>query len=186
MSLHNILKLVDQYYSEKILSLGPTPKGVDWNSAESQQLRFEQLMKVCNTDIPFSIIDYGCGYGALFDYLLSKNLQFQYYGFDISLQMIKKAKKLYDKILNCKFYIDESDLSIVDYIVASGIFNLKLEASEENWKDYILTTLSRISSLSKKGFALNILTIYSDTEYMRPDLNYADPFFYMIGVINIF
>ena len=38
-------------------------------------------------------------------------------------------------------------------------------------------TLAAINSLSGKGFAFNVLTKYSDPEFMRTDLYYADPLF---------
>lgn len=59
-----ILKQVDVYFAEKIQKFGATHWGVDWNSDESQCLRFEQLTKiVTKSDEPFSICDFGCGYG---------------------------------------------------------------------------------------------------------------------------
>ncbi len=51
----NILNIVDRYYSDKLSKFGTTPKGVDWNSLESQQLRFEQLLKICSEEDRFSI-----------------------------------------------------------------------------------------------------------------------------------
>ena len=35
---------VERYYSGKVEEHGPSPGGVDWNSVESQELRFEQLL----------------------------------------------------------------------------------------------------------------------------------------------
>jgi hypothetical protein len=57
---------VSRYYTSKVEEHGATPRGADWKSADSQQLRFEQLLKVCHRD-PCTLIDYGCGYGALVD-----------------------------------------------------------------------------------------------------------------------
>ena len=37
--------------------------------------------------------------------------------------------------------------------------------------------LDSFDRLSTKGFAFNLLTRYSDSELMRPDLYYADPLF---------
>jgi len=68
----SIRESVSAYYTGKIKKHGPTPLGVDWNSLESQELRFSQLTKVIAEDSDFSINDYGCGYGALADYLDTK------------------------------------------------------------------------------------------------------------------
>jgi hypothetical protein len=62
-------------------------------------------------------------------------------------------------------------------VVASGIFNVKLDTSNEDWKEYILNTLSKLNQLSSIAFSFNILTSYSDKEYMKDYLYYADPCF---------
>lgn len=177
ISFDKILKSVKQYYSRKIKTYGATARGVDWNSSESQELRFEQLLKVCNSNTGFSINDCGCGYGALVEYMLDKGYTFQYRGFDISNQMIAKARKLHRGLDRCEFFTDESFLTVADYTIASGIFNVKLQTSDEEWKEYVLYTLEKIAGLGEKGFAFSMLTKYADQDRMRPDLYYADPCF---------
>ena len=172
-----ILSQTKQYYDKKLDAYGPSPKGVDWNSAESQELRFEQLLKVCDTSSPFTLNDYGCGYGALAGYLAGKGCEFEYTGFDLSAQMIDEACGKYGKLRHCAFVSDEGSLGVADYTVASGIFNVKQQTSDEGWQGYVLHTLGKIAELSKKGFAFNVLTKYSDPEFMRDDLFYADPLF---------
>lgn len=173
----NILLTVREYYTEKIRIHGMAPRGVDWNSQESQQLRFVQLMKIHNSQLAFSITDYGCGYGALVDYLVSRHYSYKYQGFDIAEEMIKQAKGRYDNQSQCEFYADSSELQQTDYVVASGIFNVKLQTNEAEWLEYLLTTLMQFNNLSRVGFAFNILTHYADPERMRTDLYYADPLF---------
>jgi SAM-dependent methyltransferase len=175
--LDKILAQVEQYYTQKIVEYGATARGVDWNSPESQTLRFEQLLKVCDQTRPFSINDYGCGYGALADYMVEKGFVFEYRGFDISEQMIAKASELHRDLEHCQFFADVTRLTAADYTVASGIFNVKLETSDEEWGEYVLRTLRKIAELGVKGFAFNVLTMYSDREFMRPNLYYADPLF---------
>ena len=177
MSFNRILASVGEYYTQKVRTHGPTPKGVDWNSPESQALRFEQILKVCDVDASFSINDYGCGYGALLDYMVEREYTFQYRGFDVSDQMITEAEKLHKGSSNCDFFRDESYLTVADYTVASGVFNAKLLATDDDWQRYLLRTLEKIAQLSSRGFAFNVLTKYSDRDRMRPDLYYADPVF---------
>ena len=76
MSSDSILLRVQEYYDEKIRTHGPTARGVDWKSAESQQLRFAQLVRVIDSSRPFTVNDFGCGYGALLDYLKQVNIAF--------------------------------------------------------------------------------------------------------------
>lgn len=177
MKFNDILAKVDKYYTGKLIQNGASPQGVDWKSADSQELRFIQLLKLCNENNPFSINDYGCGYGALIDFLLKKEVVFEYHGFDISDGMISKATELHGNMPFCHFYNREELLPVSDYTIASGIFNVKLDSAEKEWSEYILDTLSRISNSCKLGFAFNVLTKYSDKPFMRPDLFYADPLF---------
>jgi SAM-dependent methyltransferase len=173
-----ILGNVEDYYSEKVEVHGATARGVDWNSPDSQRLRFVQLLKLTDRTQPFTINDYGCGYGALADYLKDEGYAFQYCGLDISPKMMAKAKERHAGMQNVAFVAKEQDLSDADYTVASGVFNVKLQASCAEWESYVLRTLETISSLSRRGFAFNVLTKYSDPEFRRPDLYYGDPLFF--------
>jgi SAM-dependent methyltransferase len=175
MDHNEIRKNVGEYYSAKVRSHGPTPKGVDWNSGESQELRFKQLTSVIDFGQPFSINDFGCGYGALVGYLDKHAASYKYYGFDISEEMIDSAIEQHKGFAHCKFFSDSNALTPADYTVASGIFNVRMDFSDEAWLSYTIDTLNKLNSLSTKGFAFNALTKYSDVEYMRPDLYYADP-----------
>ena len=175
MMSDEILTRVQEYYDEKLREHGPTARGVDWKSPESQQLRFAQLAKLIDHTRPFTINDFGCGYGALVDYLESCGLQFQYVGFDISSEMIAQARELHPR---ASFVTSKADLREADYTVASGIFNVRLSTSEDEWKSYVLDVLATMDSISTQGFAFNALTKYSDAEFMRSDLYYADPLFF--------
>jgi Predicted methyltransferase (contains TPR repeat) len=175
MKLPNTLEQLKDIFDERAQTYGPSLKGVDWNSPQAQIKRFDQLLKVCDCNQFFTINDYGCGYGALAEYLQTKGQAVEYHGYDISQVMIDNAIKSHEMLKNCKFYSDESKMPRSDYTVASGVFNLKLETDGEEWRGYILETLSKIAVKSLKGFAFNMLTKYSDAERMRPDLYYGDP-----------
>jgi len=172
-----ILSQVQEYYDDKLQTHGATARGVDWNSAESQELRFVQLARLIDGGRAFSVNDYGCGYGPLVDYLERSSYQFQYVGFDISTKMIAKAHELYRHATYLRFTSDRDRLPQADYTLASGIFNVKLNIEDATWKDYMLEVLETMNSLSRIGFAFNALTKYSDVEFMRSDLYYADPLF---------
>ncbi len=179
MKNKHLLKDVEEFFSEKVDRLGPNPQGADYNSPESQLVRFDQLMKVLPTDQKqFSIIDYGCGYGAMAEYMLEKGYQFEYQGFDISESMIKHAIQQKPAHLNWQYVSEEEKLTAADYTIAGGIFNVKFAADEAAWHELILETLQKIAALSHKGFSFNMLTKYSDADRMRSDLYYGDPLFF--------
>lgn len=75
------------------------------------------------------------------------------------------------------FHHDCEISGFYDYIVASGIFNVRQDTSNEEWLEYILDTIHMFYTNSNKGFAFNCLTKYSDTEHMKDYLFYADPLY---------
>lgn len=172
-----LISAVEKYYSSKIREHGVSAKGVDWNSEESQIIRFNQLVKIIAGVNDISILDYGCGYGALLEYIKALYPTFTYTGLDISNEMLLKAKEIHpvNSTVNWKNVLQDE---VFDYSIASGIFNVKLEQQESIWKTYIKQTLNEINSRSSKGFSFNMLTSYSDTTHMKDYLYYADPCFY--------
>lgn len=166
---------VAHYYAHKLSAHGVTPQGVDWNSDESQQLRFSKLLGVMEDERDeYTVLDYGCGYGALAQRLIADARPFRYVGFDVCTPMVEQARaEVHDP--RCTFTDLESDLPVSDYTVASGIFNVRLEATEEEWEAHILKTLKELAAHSVRGFAFNMLTRYADREKLRDYLHYADP-----------
>lgn len=171
----SIEEQVARYYGAKVQAHGAEPRGADWNSAESQQLRFVQLVEVTRGSGPFSLTDYGCGYGALLDALAGERRLTRYQGFDIAEPMIDLARRRHGKRTDCVFTTDAQKLVPTDFVVASGIFNVKLGVDREAWRDYVLVKLAHMAELARIGFAFNMLTSYSDRERRRPDLYYAEP-----------
>ncbi|HIP14832.1 MAG TPA: class I SAM-dependent methyltransferase [Sulfurimonas autotrophica] len=177
--MNNVYSKIEAYYTNKIIVYGATPKGVDWNGEKSQVLRFEQLSKIIIND-EFTLADIGCGYGKYCEYLESNFKNYDYTGYDLSGEMIKNAKQLYAKKANVEFVNiqDLTQIKEIDYSLASGIFSVKMQHNEAEWLSYIVETLEQINQKSKKGFSFNMLTKYSDKEYMKDNLYYADPLFF--------
>jgi len=180
MSLDKALKTYKDYFNQKIETYGARPEGVDYNGLKAQQLRFEQLIKIIEPAQPFSVLDYGCGYGALFDFLHEKKWQFEYYGFDMLEKMVLAGRESHKDFANVRFHHLEDELIPADYLIASSIFNNKFEAIEEEWQSMVVQTLQRMNELCIKGFSFDMLTKYSDADRMaqRPDLFYGDPLFF--------
>jgi hypothetical protein len=173
-------KKLNEYFSEKLEEFGATPKGVDYNGPEAQERRFEQLVKVINPSQSFSVVDYGSGYGAIFDFLNAKGWQFDYYGLDLIEKMVIAGREVHKDHPNTHFTTDQSEIPVSDYLLAGAIFNIRLDESYERWQEFVLHTLEQMNKLCLKGFSFNMLTKYSDADRMaqRPDLFYGDPLFF--------
>jgi hypothetical protein len=164
-----------EYYARKLGEFGPTPRGVDWNSQASQELRFQQLLRIAEGADTIAINDYGCGYGALVDALMATGRPFEYGGYDAAPAMIAAARERYQAVPACEWTSVRSQLKARPFTIASGIFNVKGETAADRWWAYVTRTLDDIAAASTAGFACNFLTSYSDADRQRADLFYPDP-----------
>lgn len=172
----NFLDNIEIYYSKKITAYGTQATGVDWNSTEGQKTRFSQLCKIiANDHLRFSINDVGCGYGALVEFLTKNYPAFSYYGNDICKEMISAANDLHKCRNNVFFSQSEFSLNRCDYSIASGVFNVRLDKSDQEWLSYIIRTLDQMFSNSNLGFSFNCLTKNCDASKKRKYLYYAEP-----------
>ena len=172
-----IVRDVARYYTDKLATYGPTPRGVDWNGPESQTLRFSQLARIVDLGSTKSVADVGCGYGGFLPHLRTAGFTGAFVGFDASSAMIDTARAMHGQDQSAQFVVGVEPPTPVDVITASGIFGVKLTHADADWRAYILKTLDMFARVSRRGFAFNCLTVYSDKDKMRPDLYYADPSF---------
>lgn len=173
-ALNDIEHNLKDYYAQKVgASDASTQMG--WKSQWAQEVRFIQLLKVVEGNTDFSINDLGCGNGSLYHFMKptfgTKN--FSYFGYDILPEMLAEANKL-NPDGDFTLIKSASEMNHADYTVASGIFNLKYNANDAQWLEFIHDTIADMWAKSGKGIAFNCLTGYSDAEFMRPELYYTD------------
>lgn len=171
-----IFSLIQDYFSNSLTKHGPTAQGVDWKNEQAQFLRFEQLLKILPAyDLSGSLLDFGCGYGALLAFMRERDCTLNYVGYDCVEAMIAQARKMFAADANASFLSGEKVTQSADYVVASGVFNQKGDIEESGWTNYVYSSLDHLNDLANKGLAVNFLTSYSDIEKMRSDLYYANP-----------
>lgn len=170
----------ESFYNDHLKKFGSTAQGVGWKNEDAQRIRFQQLVKIIGQhEDSFSINDLGCGIGDFNTFLRENEYQFIYRGYDVMPEMIQEAKRRFDKLSNTFFKIIGSaqEMEVAHYTVASGIFNIRFNCDDDSWLKYILETLTYINEKSTDGFVFNVLTKYSDHEFMKKELYYADPGF---------
>jgi SAM-dependent methyltransferase len=172
----DILRAVDDYYSTQLRRFGPVHLGVDWSSQKSQRLRFDVLLEAIRTKTTFSLIDYGCGYGALADYLALREMPHcEYIGYDISESMLDAARSRPCPLVSCRFAGKNDPLPEVDYCLASGVFNVSLGTEPEAWFTYMTRVWDEMNRVGRLAFAFNCLSTYFEGERRPHLLYYADP-----------
>ena len=153
------------YYSDVVKRHGMSAEGVHWNSQESQYKRFEVLLEMIEMKPDASIVDAGCGFGALYKYMQEKHITFGHYiGLEVMECMVAEASAtLSCEIRLCDVLRDE--LPMAEYYICSGAINIL--SREEG-----LIFMKRCLDHSKKGFVFNLLEGRDDSllyNYYLPD-----------------
>jgi SAM-dependent methyltransferase len=151
---------IAEYYTGKIGKFGATPLGVDWTCVPTQEMRFVQLLKLCDFTSPLSLNDLGCGYGALLSYLDWRHAGcvIDYVGVDLSQAMLRRARRLWRGRPNVSFAHGHTSPRLADYSVASGIFNVQLDQPRDRWERFVAATLDELHQTSRRGFAVNFMS----------------------------
>ncbi|GAC1347693.1 MAG: hypothetical protein NVSMB18_33490 [Acetobacteraceae bacterium] len=170
-----ILEAVGAYYSGKLAEFGPTPRGVDWSSAASQQLRHQQFLRLLAPNPDASVVDLGCGYGDFLGFLRAAGHRGRYVGCDVAGPMVEAARLLHGESRDQAFVIGAAPPEPADYAIGSGILNVRRGATPDAWAGYVQATIDTLARAGRCGFGFNMLSLSSDPERRRPDLHYADP-----------
>jgi hypothetical protein len=172
------LQEIEALYTGNIRRLGLDSKSVGWRDEATHRLRFDKLVHGLIPDHaaePFTVNDLGSGYGAMFRYLdehYNTRLK-HYYGYEISDAMIDACRDFVtndDRLEILKTNVPERS---ADYSFVCGTFNVKFQASDQEWDVYVKDMILRLAQQSTRGFAFNLLTSYVD--WKEPHLFYADP-----------
>lgn len=169
---------IKSFYEKNLSQFGPSAQGVGWKNDEAQTIRFQQLAKLFIRP-EFSLNDLGCGVGDFVAFAGERLSGCLYRGYDVMEEMVGAARQKYGRFSNVSFHMIENAgaMEMADYTIASGIFNIRFDKDDASWLQYILDTLRIMHSRSTAGFAFNILTKYSDKDFMKAELYYADPSF---------
>jgi SAM-dependent methyltransferase len=138
---------------------GATPRGVDWEGPEAQNLRFAQLLKIGDFVQACSLNDFGCGYGALLAWLADRHPEtaIAYHGIDVSPPMIEAARALWRHNSDATFTVGSACGQLADYSLASGVFNVRLGCPIDAWEAYVASILVDLRKNSRRGFSINFV-----------------------------
>jgi len=170
---HDKKAAVDRY-NKRIAELGETVQAIGWRDAEQQELRFAVLKSIGSLD-GRSVLDVGCGFGDMVDYLREEGLDVEYTGVDINPSVIDIARGRHpDARLALRDIVTEPFEEQFDYVFQSGAFNHKVEDNRE----FVWSMMNEMFRLCRYGVAFNLLTSYVDYQddnlyYFRPEDYFA-------------
>lgn len=136
---------------------------VGWRTSDVQQRNFASVAQVFSGDRePFSVHEVGCGLGHFADFLEKHYPRATYHGSDIVIEMAACAKERRADLDVRLHDILSSYPPEADYVIESGIFNLRIEQPEETWRSFVRRMLRAMYAFARKGIAANFLTSHVD------------------------
>ena len=172
----SMLEPVLASFEKRVAQFGADPRSAFWKDEEWQKRRYDILSRLF--DEPdrlggISITDFGCGYGAFFDYLADRPVMknSRYTGIDMSAAMIEEANaRIRDSRATFQSHLIASETA--DYTVVCGTYNMNLGANRDEWADYVKASLEQLWSKTTKAMGFNMLRFDAPDQY--PGLYYAD------------
>jgi len=166
-------------YERRLTQCGPTPKGAFWSNQENVRKRFDMLCRVFDpTDVArggVTIRDFGCGYGALFDHIKDHPVMqggSRYVGYDMTQSMLDACMRRI-KDTRAEFRRSIRPQHAADYTMISGTFNMRLNAPDDEWLDYVEASLRILWETTTKALAVNMLD-RRHKDILMDGLYYAD------------
>ena len=156
-------------YNESLEKYGYDPRSLQWFKGR-QPIRFKVLSEIDGLN-NCSILDVGCGFGDLCNFLIKKGLNIKYTGYDINPKFIKIAREVYPDVCFKVKDIEEEDIKEkFDWVFVSGVFNKKISDS----KLWVQSMLRKMFELCSKGVAADFMSSYVDYEvngtyYVQPE-----------------
>jgi SAM-dependent methyltransferase len=159
-------------YSALLRRYGDSPKSAQYADAATHWARFEPLTAI-GIEGRDEVLDFGCGIGELLRFLRERrSFSGAYHGIDISPDVVAFARAKHpDGVFECRDIFSVPPKHEVDWVVASGVFNNRVAASDG--RAFMFDALRILMPLARKGLAFNALSTYVD--YFEEDLFYIDP-----------
>lgn len=165
-----------KHYEDCYQTYGDNFKGVDWPNEEDTLKRYKIMLDIIKFDIKrenkdFTLLDFGCGLGHMYDYIKKKNLNITYAGLDISDMFIQKCREKYPSNIFYKIDMlkdEKNSIPQYDYIVMNGVLTEKRELSYEEMLLYMKELLKKVYQYCNYGLAFNVMS--KDVEWERDDL----------------
>lgn len=190
---HSLSKLTDKQrlriqtrHRVSIERHGYQPQALYWSNREIQEIRFQNLISILpcsNTlkDEAWTLLDVGCGFADLVDYLAHANYSPDYTGLDVSPDIVLAAKSLHPKLVILESELAEAQFSEsqFDYVMLSGALNEVVETEIENTAQfkghYAKSVIKEMYRICTKGVAFNLLDANHTWIQSRFDLQSFEP-----------
>ncbi len=158
-----------EFYNRHLREFGDRPEAVRW-TPEGQRLRYERFLRLASEIEGKRLLDFGCGKGDFYGFLLQKGVGVKYTGVDINENLIRLARQKYPGVEFLAMDIEETPLEeTYDLVFVCGVFNLRVAEVSDMMK----RVLKLLYSLTRDLLYLDCLSHYAKRDiqlhYVRPE-----------------
>lgn len=160
-------------YVKRLEEFGYSPLALDLGRDGRQDLRFPVLAGPALRDPHSSVLDVGCGFADLYDYLRGRGWQGRYTGLDIVPEFLELSRRRHPRLdlRLCDITDPGPDIDPHDYVIAaSGVFNARL--SEDNIV-FIRKALKVMHGLARVAVSVDFLS--TQVDFQKPEAWHTDP-----------
>lgn len=120
-----------------------------------------------------SLLDYGCGLGFLYEYLIHKKSDINYFGVDMTAEFIESCRERFPA--PARFDVIDPTVDIkenFDVVYASGVFNLKTAESPSESLNYVRNRLQSLYKIANKIMFVDFLS--PDVDFCQEGSQHID------------
>ena len=182
MKIEDRLDYVERY-EKRLEEFGYSPATLGWGVHGRQEVRFAVLAELALKMPNSSVLDVGCGFGDLFDFLERRGWHGQYTGVDIVPGLLNIAKQRHPglDVREVDITDENTGLDEYDFVISSGIFNAKLPSGSNEM--HIRSALRRMHGRCRHATCADFLSTHVD--FQKPGAHHTDPGWALAEAINL-
>ena len=165
---------LQERYRTRWREYGYDVRTLGWNK-DCQWVRFSAALDGLRAVEYATVMDVGCGFGDMLDFLHETGWRGQYVGVDVSPELLDEAARRHAGNRDATFIcgdVQELELPAVDAAIALGTLNHRLHESNLACARRTLDAMWRVT---RHVVVCDFLSTTSDPDRRRDDLFYADP-----------
>lgn len=173
-------KIISSYYEECFRRYGDTPLGFGWPNHADTVTRYDVMLDIVDRQRQLSLrpsfpslLDFGCGSGAMLERVKSRGMMVNYRGVDVNPDVIATARQQHpqENFLCLDITREHEQLPNADFIIANGVFTVKDALSEAEMLEFFQGLVTLLFSKCNRGLAFNVMS-RSTVDFERDDLFY--------------
>ena len=160
-------------YEKRLKETGYSPETLGWGTNGRQEVRFSVLAELALREAGSSVLDVGCGFGDLYDFLKLHGWRGHYTGIDIVPGLLEVGRERHPGLDLREADITDSTVSFnqYDFVISSGVFNAALPSGRND--AHVEAALRRMLQLCREATCVDFLSSYVD--FQKPGAHHTDP-----------